>query len=372
MAAVDDCLHQNIFQKENSTNKERYRLLELYCGIGGMRFALNAAGIPYEIVAAIDINPVVNAIYKHNFGSQGHYQKNILSFTSSDIENMKIDIITMSPPCQPFTRVGLKKDIEDERSKSFLHILTILNELQRKPFYILLENVMGFEKSEARNALIQTMEISGYRYQEFLLTPQDFYIPNSRLRYYLIAKLREERFSFIESQQLLREMPNSSSYRFECPEWCHNKLTIYPLKYFLEKESGNLELYLIPDHVLLKYWSVFDIVDENNCNSCCFTKAYHRYARGTGSVLLSIEPSEGYRILQLASESEDTKERLTLLKQLGLRYFTPKEVANIMLYPDNFSFPSDISVKQMYKSLGNSINVYVVSCLMKLLFQKRD
>ncbi|GBL97373.1 tRNA (cytosine(38)-C(5))-methyltransferase [Araneus ventricosus] len=130
MAVVDDCPHQNVLQKENLTNlvKERYRLLELYCGIGGMRFALDAARIPYEVVAAIDINPVVNTIYQHNFGSQGHYQKNILSFTTDDIENMKLDIITMSPPCQPFTRVGLKKDTEDERSKSFLHILKIINE----------------------------------------------------------------------------------------------------------------------------------------------------------------------------------------------------------------------------------------------------
>ncbi|CAL1287507.1 unnamed protein product [Larinioides sclopetarius] len=297
MALVDDCSHEKVLQKENSINidKERYRLLELYCGIGGMRFALDAR-IAYEVVAAIDINPVVNTIYQHNFGSQGHYQKNILSFTTDDIEDMKLDIITMSPPCQPFTRVGLKKDTEDERSKSFLHILKIINELQRKPFYCLLENVQGFENSEARNALIQTMETSGYRYQEFLLTPQDFGIPNSRLRYYLIAKLREERFSFIESQQLLREMPNVNSYRFQCPKNCHkiniDEKKVCSLKQFLEKSDENFEPYLIPDHVLLKYWSVLDIVNENSCNSCCFTKAYHRYAQGTGSVLLSNQPSE--------------------------------------------------------------------------------
>ncbi|GIX70604.1 tRNA-methyltransferase [Caerostris extrusa] len=84
-----------------------------------MRFSLDAIGIPYEVVAAIDVNPIVNKIYQYNFGSQGHSQKNILSFTTDDIENMKLDIITMSPPCQPFTRVGLQKDIEDARSISF-------------------------------------------------------------------------------------------------------------------------------------------------------------------------------------------------------------------------------------------------------------
>ncbi|GBL97366.1 tRNA (cytosine(38)-C(5))-methyltransferase [Araneus ventricosus] len=171
-------------------------------------------------------------------------------------------------------------------------------------------------------------------------------------------------------------MPNINSYRFQCPKCCHKINTdekkVCSLKHFLEKPDENFEPYLIPDHVLLKYWSVLDIVNENSCNSCCFTKAYHRYAQGTGSVLLSSQPSEADAIFQLVAKSEDTKVQLTLLKQLGLRYFTPKEVANIMFFPNYFSFPSEVSVKQMYKSLGNSINVYVVTCLMKLLFQKPD
>ena len=36
------------------------------------------------------------------------------------------DLIVMSPPCQPFCRVGKKRDVEDERSKSFIHFLDIL------------------------------------------------------------------------------------------------------------------------------------------------------------------------------------------------------------------------------------------------------
>jgi tRNA (cytosine38-C5)-methyltransferase len=35
-------------------------------------------------------------------------------------------MILMSPPCQPFTRVGKKRDNEDIRTKSFLHLLDLL------------------------------------------------------------------------------------------------------------------------------------------------------------------------------------------------------------------------------------------------------
>ncbi|GFS96890.1 hypothetical protein NPIL_447791 [Nephila pilipes] len=332
------------FQEENSKpmTKEIYRILELYSGIGGMRFSLEAAGIPHEIVAAFDVNPVVNDIYRHNFGSCGHSQKNILSLTTTEIESMKLDMITMSPPCQPFTRVGLKKDMEDARSSSFLHLLSIVSQLQRKPMYLLIENVQGFESSDARNVLIQTIEKSGYRYQEFLLTPQGFGIPNSRLRYYLIAKVKDVEFSFAESEQVLHSIPHTvNSWKFHCQK-CQaitaNEDILCPLKHFLEeKPTEYFESFLVSDSVLLKYWSVFDIVNEDGHNSCCFTKAYQRYAQGTGSILFSCRCPDADDIFKQVMKSHDVKTQLILLTKLKLRYFTPKEIANLMCFPYNFS-----------------------------------
>jgi tRNA (cytosine38-C5)-methyltransferase len=51
----------------------------------------------------------------------------------------------MSPPCQPYTRIGLQQGSVDARAKSFLHLLDVLGEMQHKPKYILVENVKGFE-----------------------------------------------------------------------------------------------------------------------------------------------------------------------------------------------------------------------------------
>jgi tRNA (cytosine38-C5)-methyltransferase len=54
---------------------------------------------------------------------------------------------------------------------------------------------------------------------------------------------------------------------------------------------------------------------------------------------------------------------------LKLRYFSPREVANLLCFPKDpeFQFPSEISRKQKYRLLGNSINVKVVACLMKFM-----
>lgn len=55
--------------------------------------------------------------------------------------------------------------------------------------------------------------------------------------------------------------------------------------------------------------------------------------------------------------------------QLKLRYFTPREVANIHCFPAQFNFPANTTKKQCYRLLGNSLNVHVASELLKLLIK---
>lgn len=88
---------------------------------------------------------------------------------------------------------------------SFLLLLLLLDylfsvlfnyRLQHKPTFFLLENVKGFEGSVAHDILIETLKKCSYNFQEFLLSPANFGIPNSRLRYYVIAKLESSKLSF--------------------------------------------------------------------------------------------------------------------------------------------------------------------------------
>ena len=58
-----------------------------------------------------------------------------------------------------------------------------------------------------------------------------------------------------------------------------------------------------------------------------------------------------------------------VLLPLSLRYFSPREVANLMCFPGNFSIPDDVTLRQCYKVLGNSLNVLVVSVLVKYLLR---
>jgi len=147
---------------------------------------------------------------------------------------------------------------------------------------------------------------------------------------------------------------------------------IRPLSCYLTPLSdAELEMYLVPEKTLMKYATGFDIVQPNSNHSCCFTRAYGHYAVGTGSILqhaISEDLDKAFQeFLEHQKEGEGGK-CLRSLQALKLRYFSPQEVANLMCFPPGFAFPPDLTLRQRYKVIGNSLNVHVVSVLLQYLF----
>jgi len=116
---------------------------------------------------------------------------------------------------------------------------------------------------------------------------------------------------------------------------------------------------------------ILDIAKPNGTRSTTFTKAYgSNYIIGTGSFLQT-------KRLDLVYEPDDKE----VLPTLGLRFFTPSEIAllhGIPLKGDScklrysFEFPTKINVQQQYRLLGNSLNVKVVACILNHLLNKKD
>ncbi|XP_077158999.1 tRNA (cytosine(38)-C(5))-methyltransferase isoform X2 [Paroedura picta] len=393
---------------------ERARVLELYSGIGGMHQALRASGIPADVVAAVDVNTVANEVYKHNFPTTPLWPKTIEGISLKEFDRLSFDMIMMSPPCQPFTRIGRQGDTSDPRTRSFLYILDILPRLTRLPKYVLLENVKGFETSTARDELIQTLGKCGFTYQEFLLSPTCLGIPNSRLRYFLIARLQSESLPFRVPDKMLTVFPSlepvasgisrdatgleasglsvpangtASSFK-EARQPCRRKedflfkletaeelekkqqrdndVSVQMLKDFLEEDGEGQSQYFLPPNSLLRYAFLLDIVTPTCRRSTCFTKGYGKYIEGTGSVLQTAEDIQLESVFK-SFENSSEEEKLSKLSTLKLRYFTPREIANLHGFPPEFDFPGNITMKQRYRLLGNSLNVHVVAKLISIL-----
>lgn len=260
----------------------------------------------------------------------------------------------MSPPCQPFTRVGHQKDVDDRRSDPFVHICQILPQIDSID-WILMENVKGFEKSKARDMYIESLTQSGFHYQEFILSPTHLGIPNSRHRYYCLAR-RSKAFEFA-SKSILTALPGADAV----PQ-------IQQIAEFISSKTENATA--LPEKVLQKYFPVLDIAHPDSVNSMCFTKAYTHYAEGTGSVFCPLGKDVLDKCCNQLPLLLDNETSIDLIKSLQLRYFTPSEVTRLMCFPESeFSFPDKISYKSRYRLLGNSVNVLVVSELIKLLFE---
>ena len=118
---------------------------------------------------------------------------------------------------------------------------------------------------------------------------------------------------------------------------------------YLQDESDTDDELLLSEGVRENYKKVMDIVTPQDNNSMCFTKAYTHYYQGTGSIVSISRVGCGGK------------------KQVFLRFFSSREISNLLGFPKHFKFPADMTNRQRYRVLGNSLNVTVVSHLLNLL-----
>lgn len=203
-----------------------------------------------------------------------------------------------------------------------------------------MENVKGFETSETRQLLVNTLSSCGYDYQELMLSPNQLNVPNSRLRYYLIAKHNKSlKFKSI-GEQIVTEVPQIDSNNLcdFCSQYLF-KSNEYPLKpigdYLEELDENQIKRYLLSDKILIKYFMILDIVRSDSYSTNCFTKGYSHHIEGAGSVI----QTSNHDIKQICDRLKDCQsddQKILILRQLKLRFFTPKEISNLMCFPPEF------------------------------------
>lgn len=383
------------------------------------------AGIKGEVVEAFDINDTANDVYQHNFNHRP-FQGNIQTLTALELDKYRADAWLLSPPCQPYTRQGLQKHSADARAFSFIKILELIPHMLQPPQMLFVENVVGFETSDTHEQMLEILRKIGLITQEYILSPLQFGIPYSRPRYFCLAKreplsfhnpsynnklvftpdplimlesikpmdgelsqdngLEEPNIScqpikdFLEIEPLFKghgelsfineydvSMDSEDGSDNTCNKGCGPKdmeSTTGPNKIVdeIERSDANkspLDNYCVPISLIERWGSAMDIVFPDSKRCCCFTKSYHRYVKGTGSLLATSEVPQNGSL---------KKPDICSLKHLGLRYFTPREVANLHSFPEDFHFPPHISTRQQYALLGNSMNITVVASLFRYMF----
>jgi DNA (cytosine-5)-methyltransferase 1/tRNA (cytosine38-C5)-methyltransferase len=273
------------------------QVLELFSGVGGWRYALGDLG---RVVAAFDISPAANATYELNHGDRPQARE-LGRVKIETLSALGADTWLLSPPCQPFCRMGRHQGLEDRRSLAFLHLMEVLR--QAPPRHLALENVEGFLGSDAHDLLARRLEEGGFHRLDYRLCPSRFGLPNLRPRVFILA-----------SRNPLRPAP--------LPD-----LPPVAVGAFLD-EVEDPGLYLKPED-LARHGPGLDLAKAEATRTACFIGGYGQRFVGSGSFLETAR---------------------------GVRRFSPMEVARLMGLPGTFRFPADLGLEQRYRLLGNGLS----------------
>jgi site-specific DNA-cytosine methylase len=216
-------------------------------------------------------------------------------------------------------------------------------------------------------------------------------LPNDRPRFYSVA-VNRDRLLPDRSEWLSRYFANqTTNLGILDPIHVHSALpelgmqpmdsvdgeALRTLGEFLDQHDQVPVAMLVPDSVLQRpaAWC-FDIVTTDSKRTSCFTSAYGKNIKGTGSVLLC-RPKHGdvgdvpvlNKFAMVAPEERQfDSEWVSALKASGhsLRYFSGSELARLFGFSESFSFPTETTMKQQWKLVGNSLNVAVSAKLVEL------
>ncbi|MGN0246694.1 MAG: DNA (cytosine-5-)-methyltransferase [Lachnospiraceae bacterium] len=185
-----DKLFIDLSQRTAPVYPSPMRFIDLFCGIGGFRYASDYAfkhlGINGECVFSSDIDKYAQDSYEANFGERPYGD-----ITKIDARNIPdFDLLFGGFPCQAFSICGLMKGFADNtRGTLFFDIARIIKEKQPQAF--VLENVKNLASHDNGNTLKTILSVLrnelGYHVDFKLLNALDFGLPQKRERILIVG-----------------------------------------------------------------------------------------------------------------------------------------------------------------------------------------
>ncbi|MCZ2262323.1 DNA (cytosine-5-)-methyltransferase [Isoptericola sp. QY 916] len=175
---------------------------DLFAGIGGFHAALGALGGECWFTSEIDRN--ASAVYDYNWlrpqrdGFQDEKKVvsgDIVPLTDPHVFVPPTDVLAAGFPCQPFSKSGFQRGMDETRGTLFWNIARVLEEHQ--PPVLLLENVRnlaGPNHKDTWATIVRTLRESGYRvssvpavFSPHLIGPEFGGRPQVRERVFIMA-----------------------------------------------------------------------------------------------------------------------------------------------------------------------------------------
>ena len=146
------------------TSEPAFRFADLFAGIGGFAAALNAFG--GKGVYSVEIDAAAAKVYELNWG---HSPLGDITKDATDtVMNVPAhDVLAAGFPCQPFSKSGAQRGMEETRGTLYWNILNIVR--AHHPSVLVLENVRNLAGPRHRHewqVIVETLRDEGYRVSE--------------------------------------------------------------------------------------------------------------------------------------------------------------------------------------------------------------
>lgn len=229
---------------------EKLKFIDLFCGIGGFRVAMDEAcresDIVPECVFSSDIDKYCQDSYENNFGDRP--AGDITQIEPGSIPDH--DLLFGGFPCQPFSIIGQMKGFEDTRGTLFFHIANIIKE--KKPKAFILENVkqlVGHNNGQTLKVIVKVLKDLGYHVQYAVLNALDYGLPQKRERVIIVGHQNPILFSYPSPvrpfKPLDQVLEKKIDKKYYASDYIKNKRkeahkSAYKLSIWHENKAGNI------------------------------------------------------------------------------------------------------------------------------------
>ena len=173
---------------ENMQLCPNIKFIDLFCGIGGFRFAAESIfkkhNISGKCVFSSDIDEYAKESYASNFAEMPF--GDITKVNENDIPSH--DLLFAGFPCQPFSIIGLGKGLDDTRGTLFFEVARIIE--AKRPRAFVLENVkrlVGHENGRTLKKILDVLIELGYHVDYKVLNALDCGLPQKRERVVILG-----------------------------------------------------------------------------------------------------------------------------------------------------------------------------------------
>lgn len=416
-------------RKKHSTAK--FRFIDLFAGIGGFHQAMRYLG--GECLMAAEINQACVETYNKNFTTiEGEVRGDVKKIDPKSIG--KFDVLCAGFPCQPFSKAGNQKGFDDTtRGNLFYAIMDILDEHEEVQF-VVLENVRNLaDKTENWSIIKSELLKRDFIITEspLILSPSDFGIPQIRERVYILGVKREccntnvRNKGYIELSDL-----GINRYRKKCKagdafsileseaddSYLITEEQALMIKAWDEFRKGT-EITVIGHPIWINCFGIGVTDDEELRKSLSYSdmpvwkknfvnknrKFYLEHKSFIDAWIQKYDMTNRIKLYQkfewnCGTDVTDIKDGIIQIRQSGIRvkratffpslvaivntpiiwdrkkqayrHITPREAANLQNFDQRYKFAG--TDQQIYRQLGNSVNVRILKILCKNLFEIRE